>query len=40
MPKYDLNLLQPIRKTYFSPAENIDVLDKYFQINYVTIQFF
>ena len=36
-PKSDFNLIEPIRKTYFSPAENIDVLDRY---NYATIRFF
>ena len=34
-----LNWLEPIKKTDFSSAENIDVVCKYFKINYVTIQF-
>ena len=31
------NLIEPIRKIYFSQAENIDVFGRY---NYVTIRFF
>ena len=31
--------LQPIKKTYFLLAENIDVMGKYLKITYVTIQF-
>ena len=34
-----LNWFEPIKTTYFSPAENIDVVGKYFTINCVTIQF-
>ena len=35
-----LNWFEPIKKTDFSPAENIDVVGKYLKINSVTIQFF
>ena len=28
-----LNWLEPIKNTYYSPAENIDVVSKYFIIN-------
>ena len=34
-----LNWLESIKKTDFSPAKNIDVMGKYFIINYVDIQF-
>ena len=35
-----LNWLEPIKKTYYSPAEDIDVVGKCFIINYVTIDSF
>ena len=37
--KIETTWLQPIKKTYFLLAENIDVMGKYLKITYVTIQF-